>query len=67
VDIRPGFGAAIYLSRYVAEQVFRFNNRAAKDNPLNDSDRFALAMSQASGKRLTYAQLIDKGASSFHR
>jgi hypothetical protein len=44
----------------VAEQVFRFNNRATKDNPLNDTDRFTLAMSQISGKRLTYAELTGK-------
>ncbi len=31
-----------HLDRYVAEQVFRYNNRATKDNPLNDADRFLL-------------------------
>jgi transposase-like protein len=31
-----------------------------KDNPLNDSDRFMLAISQISGKRLTYAELTGK-------
>jgi len=41
-----------HLDHYLDEQVFRFNNRATKDNPLNDSDRFTLAMSQISGKRL---------------
>jgi transposase-like protein len=50
-----------HLDRYVSEQVFRFNNRATKDNPLNDSDRFALAMMQVSGKRLTYSDLTGKG------
>jgi hypothetical protein len=55
-----------HLDRYVAEQVFRFNNRATKDNPLNDADRFALAMSQVSGKRLTYAELTGKGTDSLH-
>ena len=49
-----------HLDRYVAEQVFRFNNRATKDNPLNDSDRFIIAMMQVVGKRLTYAQLTGK-------
>jgi transposase-like protein len=52
-----------HLDRYVSEQVFRFNNRATKDNPLNDSDRFALGMSQVSGKRLTYAELTGKNQS----
>jgi hypothetical protein len=49
-----------HLERYVGEQVFRFNNRATKDNPLTDADRFALAVSQISGKRLTYAELTGK-------
>ena len=55
-----------HLDRYVAEQVFRFNNRATKDNPLNDADRFYLAMAQVGGKRLTYAQLTGKGTDSLH-
>jgi len=55
-----------HLDRYVTEQVFRYNNRATKDNPLNDADRFALVMSQVSGKRLTYAQLTGKGTDSLH-
>lgn len=49
-----------HLFRYVDEQAFRFNNRATKDNPLNDADRFHLAMSQIVGKRLTYAGLTGK-------
>lgn len=42
------------------EQIFRFNNRKTKDNPLDDSDRFMLAVSQIAGKRLTYAELTGK-------
>jgi transposase-like protein len=49
-----------HLDRYVGEQVFRYNNRATKDNPLNDADRFMLAASQIVGKRLTYAELTGK-------
>jgi transposase-like protein len=49
-----------HLERYVDEQVFRYNNRATKDNPLNDSDRFDLAVRQIVGKRLTYAELTGK-------
>ena len=30
-----------HLDAYVDEQVFRFNNRATKDNPLNDADVYA--------------------------
>jgi transposase-like protein len=51
-----------HLFRYLDEQMFRFNNR--KD--MNDSQRFALGMSQVSGKRLTYAQLTGKDADSLH-
>ena len=49
-----------HLDRYIDEQVFRFNNRGTKDNPLNDSDRFLLALSQISNKRLTYKELTGK-------
>jgi transposase-like protein len=49
-----------HLERYVDEQVFRYNNRATKENPLKDSDRFLLALSQVSGKRLTFAELTGK-------
>ena len=49
-----------HLERYIDEQVFRFNNRATKDNPLNDADRFQLALSQIVGKRLTFAEVTGK-------
>ena len=49
-----------HLSRYIDEQIFRFNNRATKDNPLTDADRFHLALSQIAGKRLTYAEVTGK-------
>ena len=49
-----------HLDAYLDEQMFRFNNRATKDNPLDDADRFMLAVSQISGKRLTYAELTGK-------
>jgi transposase-like protein len=49
-----------HLSRYVDEQMFRYNNRTTKDNPLTDADRFMLAVSQVTGKRLTYAELTGK-------
>jgi hypothetical protein len=47
-----------HLDAYVAEQVFRYNNR--KDN--NDSTRFAKVLSQVTGKRLTYAEITGKVA-----
>jgi transposase-like protein len=49
-----------HLDGYVTEQVFRYNNRATKDNPLTDADRFMLVVSQIVGKRLTYAELTGK-------
>jgi transposase-like protein len=55
-----------HLFRYVDEQVFRYNNRATKDNPLNDADRFAAAMSQVAGRRLTYSELTGKDESPRH-
>ena len=45
-----------HLDAYVAEQVFRYNNR--KDN--NDATRFAKVLSQVTGKRLTYAEVTGK-------
>jgi transposase-like protein len=45
-----------HLFRYIDEQAFRYNTR--KD--MNDSERFALAVTQITGKRLTYAQLTGK-------
>ncbi|HEX4068403.1 MAG TPA: IS1595 family transposase [Acidobacteriaceae bacterium] len=49
-----------HLDAYADEQCFRFNNRATKDNPLDDQDRFLAPLSQVSGKGLTYAELTGK-------
>jgi hypothetical protein len=49
-----------HLFRYLDEQAFRYNNRATKDNPMTDADRFDLAVSQIVGKRLTYAEVTGK-------
>jgi hypothetical protein len=49
-----------HLDRYIAEQVFRFNDRTTKDNPLTDGGRFALAISLISGKLWTFAALAGK-------
>ena len=51
-----------HLSRYVDEQVFRFNNR----KNVTDAQRFALAMSQVAGKRLTYSELTGKDVDTLH-
>jgi hypothetical protein len=55
-----------HLDHYLDEQMFRYNNRATKDNPLNDADRFSVLMAQVCGKRLTYAQLTGKTDSPHH-
>jgi transposase-like protein len=54
-----------HLFRYVDEQAFRYNNRATKDNPMNDADRFNWAVSQIVGKRLTYAEVTGKVGETF--
>jgi transposase-like protein len=52
-----------HLERYLDEQIFRFNNRATKDNPINDSDRFIAALAMVAGKRLTFKELTGKTGS----
>jgi transposase-like protein len=47
-----------HLSRYLDEQMFRFNNRLNKD----DAARFGKVASQVLGRRLTYADLTGKTA-----
>jgi transposase-like protein len=55
-----------HLSRYVDEQVFRFNNRKAGERKIADSERFTALMSQVLGHRLTYADLTGKSDSPHH-
>jgi transposase-like protein len=55
-----------HLDHYLDEQMFRYNNRATKDNKLTDADRFALVMSQVAGKRLTYSELTGKDTDALH-
>jgi len=45
-----------HLSRYLDEQVFRYNNRRLA----GDAERFSKAVAQIVGKRLTYANLTGK-------
>jgi len=45
-----------HLFRYLDEQAYRYNNRKG----MNDYDRFELALSQITGKRLTYEHLTGK-------
>jgi transposase-like protein len=46
-----------HLFRYLDEQTFRYNNR----KEMNDYGRFKLALTQVTGKRLTYEHLTGKG------
>lgn len=48
-----------HLQAYADEQCFRFNNRKVED-----ADRFVMALSQVSGKRLTFAELTGHEADS---
>lgn len=43
-----------HLFRYVAEEVFRFNERTG-----NDGDRFEMVAGMVTGKRLTYERLVN--------
>ena len=55
-----------HLDQYLSEQVFRYNNRATKDNKLTDTDRFACLMNSLAGRRLTYAELTGKDSNEPH-
>jgi transposase-like protein len=52
-----------HLERYVDEQVFRFNHRGTKQHKTTDLERFLIAMSNITGKRLTYEELTGKSDS----
>jgi transposase-like protein len=56
-----------HLFRYVDEQVFRYNNRATKDNFVGDGDRFQMAMRHIAGRRITYQELTGKGTDTVHQ
>lgn len=50
-----------HLFRYLDEQVFRYNNRKdATGRKLKDAERFEIALSQVTGKRLTFAEVTGK-------
>jgi hypothetical protein len=46
--------------------VFPYNNRNDGENKVSDSTRFARAMSQVAGRRLTYSELTGKDGSPRH-
>jgi transposase-like protein len=50
-----------HLHRYLDEQMFRYNHRKDENGKtLTDVERFALALSQIAGKRLTFAEVTGK-------
>jgi len=49
-----------HLDRYIDEQVYRFNNRGNKEQPMDDYARFEKVLGQLAHKRLTYAELTGK-------
>jgi len=55
-----------HLSRYVNEQVFRYNHRKEGDRKLTNAERLAVLMSQVAGHRLTYSDLTGKSDSPHH-
>jgi transposase-like protein len=57
--------APFHLFRYIDEQAFRYNHRNTKERKLSNLDRFAIALSQIAGKRLTYAEVTGQVAGTF--
>jgi hypothetical protein len=52
-----------HLFRYLDEQSYRYNNRKDENGePMNDDQRFDLAVRQIVGKRLTWDRLTGKEA-----
>ncbi len=49
-----------HLQQYIHEQVYRFNLRSRKDEKITNADRFAVALSNVAGKRLTWNKLTGK-------
>lgn len=57
--------APFHLFRYLDEQSFRFNHRSRKDHAVTNADRFAIALSQIAGKRLTWVEVTGQVTGSF--
>ena len=59
--MEPTLASNRFISfRYLDEQMFRYNNRATKEQFIGDGDRFEMVMSQIIGKRLTYKEVTGK-------
>ena len=52
-----------HLERYIDEQIFRFNNRATKDNPLNRFRPLCCGSGASRRKALTFKELTGKTGS----
>jgi len=52
----------MHLQAYIHEQVYRFNLRSRSDEKITNADRFALALSNIGGQRLTWNELTGKEA-----
>jgi transposase-like protein len=50
----------MHLQAYIHEQIYRFNLRSRKDEKITNADRFALALSNIGGQRLTWKELTGK-------
>lgn len=55
-----------HLSRYLDEQIFRFNNRKDGNRKVTDYERFNLALGQVAGRRLTFAEVTGKVGETTH-
>lgn len=49
-----------HLSRYLDEQVFRFNSRKDGERKIGDGERFGMLLGQVTGRRITFAELTGK-------
>ncbi|MGB7496714.1 MAG: IS1595 family transposase [Candidatus Acidiferrum sp.] len=56
-----------HLFRYVDEQVFRFNNRAKKNEYVSDLARFFRVMGHIVNRRITYQELTGNGTDAVHQ
>ena len=53
-----------HLQAYVVEQVYRFNNRATKENPMTDADRFVGLLWGLASQRNTFVHIATHLATS---
>jgi transposase-like protein len=54
-----------HLSRYLDEQMFRFNSRKRDGQKISDGERFKMLLSDVAGRRLTFAELTNHDTTPF--